>query len=277
MLGRDVLEILQQRGEPTVGLARGELDITKRDACLAAMDRLKPKVVINCAAFTDVNGAESREGEAFAVNATGAENIAAAAAECGAACYFVSTDYVFPGTGEKAWTESDPTSPINAYGRSKLEGEIRTRAACPDSAIFRTAWLYGRYGRNFVSTMLDLARAGRDLKVVDDQIGSPTSTWALAQILVDASGVQARGIFHTTCRGYCSWFEFAQAIFQLSGVHPASLDPVSSVAYPTPARRPHNSRLADTRLESIGIAPLPEWQQALKEHLEQIATFNATL
>jgi dTDP-4-dehydrorhamnose reductase len=270
MLGRDVMAELERRNVNATGLAHSQCDVTVRDDCRGAVERIRPWAVINCAAFTDVNGAESRSDAAWRVNALGAENVAMAAARVGARCIYISTDYVFDGTKADPYIESDSTSPINAYGSTKLEGEKRTAEACPDWAVFRTSWLYGPHGKNFVSTMLEKARANAELCIVSDQIGAPTCTYDLAQLLADAVGLQPQGIYHATCAGACSWFEFAQAIFGLSGIHPSRLEAVSTSRYSTPARRPSNSQLLDTRLAALGVKPLPHWRQALNSHLLRI-------
>jgi dTDP-4-dehydrorhamnose reductase len=270
MLGRDVVAELERRKVPCLGMAHSQCDVTVRDDCRGIVERHKPRIVINCAAFTDVNGAETRSDAAWRVNAMGAENVAASAARVGAACYFISTDYVFDGTKQDAYGENDLTSPINAYGSTKLEGEKRTAEACADWAVFRTSWLYGEHGKNFVSTMLQKARDKAELCIVSDQIGAPTCTHDLACLLADSIDADARGIFHATCSGACSWFEFAQAIFRIAGVHPLRLEAASSSAYSAAARRPANSQLKDTRLKSIGVAPLPHWREALNSHLKRI-------
>jgi dTDP-4-dehydrorhamnose reductase len=271
MLGRDLMAELQRQQIPVVGLTRDQCDVTKLTDCLRAVDEIAPRVVINCAAFTDVNGAESQQDMARLVNATGAENTARAAELAAATCIYISTDYVFDGTKPEPYEEDDVPLPINAYGKSKLGGELRTAAACSRWAVFRTSWLYGEFGRNFVTTVLRKARENEELRVVADQTGSPTCSFDLARVLVESIGKEPRGIFHATSTGACSWYEFAQAVFELSGVKPRGLEPVAAADFPTPACRPANSRLKDSRLAELGIAPLPHWKDALAAHLQRMA------
>jgi dTDP-4-dehydrorhamnose reductase len=253
-----------------VGLTRSQCDITKLTDCLRAAEQFAPGAIVNCAAFTDVNGAESQQDTARLINAMGAENAARAAELAAATCIYVSTDYVFDGAKPEPYEENDVPAPINAYGKSKLGGELRMAAACSRWAVFRTSWLYGEHGRNFVTTMLQKARENQHLRVVADQIGSPTCSFDLARTLVESIAKEPRGIFHATSAGACSWFEFAEAIFELSGTKPRGLEPVAAAEFPTPAQRPANSRLKDSRLASLGVTPLPHWKDALGAHLHRI-------
>lgn len=273
MLGSDVVDELRRRGVPCVGWSRAELDVTDARTCRETIGQVRPAAVIHCAAYTDVNRAESEPDLAMRVNAEGTENVARACAGTGSRVVLVSTDYVFDGTKPEPYLESDPVRPLNAYGCSKLEGERRGLAAAPGHcAVARTSWLYGLRGKNFVTTMLSAARGGKPLKVVHDQTGAPTYTRDLARALVDLALAEPApaGIFHVTNGGACTWYEFAQAIFELSGVTPADLKPCASRDFPTPAVRPANSRLQDTRLQSMGVPPLPPWRDALRRYLEEI-------
>jgi len=267
MLGRALVRELQNRGIPFTAWTRTECDITNLQKLRVLLTETRPLVVINCAAYTDVNGAESHEDAAHLVNGVGAENVALAAAEIGARSFYVSTDYVFDGTKPEPYLETDPVNPINAYGRTKLEGEQRTTAANPHAnAIFRTSWLYGPGAKNFVDTMRNLPPDRHEVRVVADQVGAPTYVVDLARVLADCATLEPVGIYHATGGGACSWYEFAREIFRLTG-RDRTVIPVSSTEYPTPARRPANSRLANTRLTALGVDPLPLWKDALRRYL----------
>jgi dTDP-4-dehydrorhamnose reductase len=252
MLGQD---IVRAAGERAVGLGHAELDVTDADAVTGA---LAGATVINCAAFTDVDGAEADSDTAHAVNADGARNVAAAAGRV----IYVSTDYVFDGAKGEPYVESDPTRPRQEYGHSKLAGEHATADANDNHLVVRSSWLFGAGGRNFVDTMLALGHQRDDLLVVDDQVGSPTFTGHLAQALVALAEGDERGILHVAGGGACSWFEFARAIFDRAGTD-AELRPCSTDEFPRPARRPANSVLASER----GAPALPPWQDGLDAHL----------
>jgi dTDP-4-dehydrorhamnose reductase len=253
MLGQD---ILRAAGDDAVALTRGELDVT--DAA-AVREALAGSTVINCAAYTNVDGAEADPAAAHAVNADGARNVALAAKRV----LYVSTDYVFDGTKAAPYVESDQTAPLQEYGHSKLAGERATAEANEDHLVVRSSWLFGAGGRNFVETMLALGR-GRDgeLLVVDDQLGSPTFTGHLAEALAELAHGDERGTMHVAGAGSCSWFEFAREIFERTGVD-ADLRPCSTEEFPRPARRPANSVLASER----GAPELAAWQDGLDAYL----------
>ncbi|MEI7635282.1 MAG: dTDP-4-dehydrorhamnose reductase [bacterium] len=275
MLGRDLMDELASRKLISIGMDVGECDITNARACVEAMKSCRPSSVINCAAYTDVNRAESEQEKAFEVNGAGAGNVARACAEAGARCLYISTDYVFDGHKDAPYVESDAANPMNVYGASKLEGERQTAGATPNHVIARASWLYGRHGKNFVTTILAAARRGVPLRVVDDQRGAPTWTRDLARLLADLACHDATGIFHAPNSGECTWFGFAREIFELSGVQPVSLASQSAAEYVSPAARPANSRLADTRLAALGIAPMPDWENALTGFLREIGESRA--
>jgi len=259
MLGSDVVDVARARGHDCVGLGHGELDVSDQDAVAAALDRLAPQAIVNCAAWTDVEGAELREADALAVNGTGAGNIARAAAAAGAQLVQVSTDYVFDGTATRAYVESDPTNAISAYGRTKLAGEQEVLAASPQHAVARTAWLFGPGGRNFVTTMLRLAvGAGEELAVVTDEVGCPTFTGHLAPRLLELAEQRAAGVFHLAGAGHCSRNEFARAIFDAAGLELRVAETTQSeLAMLAP--RPAWSVIVSER----EIAPLPQWREGL--------------
>lgn len=270
MLGRDVVAECRRRGLHVDALDRTELDITDASACGAVLASLRPTVVINCAAYTDVNAAEAERRTAFQVNAVGAGYLARAAHAVQARCIYLSTDYVFDGTKSDPYEEDDPPCPINAYGASKLAGEHRTMAETPTWTIVRTSWLFGRGGRNFVETILERGRGQATLDVVCDQWGAPTYTRDLAPALVDVALAHLAGILHLTGTGYCSWYEFACAIVEAAGLGGVEIRPVPSERYPTPARRPANSRLLDRRARAAGVSPRPHWRDALARFLTEL-------
>ena len=252
MLGQDVV---RAAGDRAVALTRHELDVTDR---AAAAEALAGATVINCAAYTDVDGAESDPETAHAVNADGARNVAEAAARV----VYVSTDYVFDGTKASPYLESDAVNPLSAYGRSKLAGERATLTASPHSVIVRTAWLFGAGGPNFVTTMLRLGEERDEVRVVDDQVGCPTFTGHLADALVALADGHGHGFLHVAGAGSCSWFEFARAIFDRAGMD-VDVRPCTTDEFPRPAPRPANSVLMSER-----EAPeLPAWQHGLDAYL----------
>jgi len=275
MLGQAVAAAATRLGHDVVALSRAELDVTDADHVRRVIAAAEPRTIVNCAAWTDVDGAETAEATATAVNGDGAGNVAKAAAETGARIVHVSTDYVFDGEREHAgggtgepWVESDPVNPLGAYGRSKLVGEQQVAAATPEHAIVRTAWLYGAGGRNFVDTMLALGDERDEVSVVTDQIGSPTWSVHLAEGLVELAERSGDvGILHATARGACSWYELAVEVFDRAGVRCRVL-PTTSDRFPRAARRPAYSVLGTERDE----APvLPPWQDGVAAYLSEKA------
>jgi len=266
MLGRDVVGVLRGRGEDVTGLGHRDLDVTDEAAVLAAIRRYRPEVVINCAAWTAVDAAEAAEDEALLVNGRGAGYVAAACAATGSRLVQVSTDYVFAGDGQRPYAEDDRPAPRTVYGRTKLAGEQAVLGLLPESGlVVRTAWLYGGAGPSFVHTMIRLAGQRRFVDVVDDQRGQPTWTVDVAQQLaaLAAPGVPA-GIYHATSCGETTWFDLARAVFALLGTDPDRVRPTTSEAYPRPAPRPANSVLGHARHSLAGIAPIGDWQDALR-------------
>lgn len=270
MLGSDLMEELQTLGCEAAGLDLPECDITDCRQCLDMLSSMTPRIVINCAAYTNVDRAESEREAAFRVNAQGAANVASACAQLRARCIYISTDYVFDGTKAEPYAESDAPNPTSVYGASKLEGERLCQSALQNLVIARTSWLYGARGKNFVTTILAAARAGKALRVVSDQFGAPTYTRDLARVLIAVAASSLRGVLHATNSGACSWFEFANAILDLTQITPASLTPIPGSEYPSPVIRPHNSRLQSIRIREAGIPPLPSWQDALARFLLEI-------
>ena len=262
MLGQDLQRALV--GREVTALSRAELDVTDRDAVRAAV--AGHDVVVNAAAYTNVDGAESHEDEAFAINATGVENLAIAARAHGAKLLTVSTDYVFDGRGTRPYPEDAPRDPLNAYGRTKAAGEELALAAHPDGTfVIRTAWLYGAGGPNFAATMVRLAGTNPTVSVVDDQLGQPTWTVDLADRLVDLADADApAGIYHGTNSGETSWFGFARAVFEVAGLDPERVLPTDSDSFVRPAPRPAYSVLGHDGWSRAGLPPLRDWRAALE-------------
>jgi dTDP-4-dehydrorhamnose reductase len=274
MLGRDLTAVLA--AEPDIDLmaaSRAELDITEPAAVRAAV--AGRDVVVNTAAWTDVDGAEADEAGALAVNGTGTANIAAACAETGAVLLHLSTDYVFSGDATAPYPEDAPIAPVSAYGRSKAAGEAAVRALLPDRGfVLRTAWLYGENGRNFVATILRAAADRETLDVVNDASGQPTWSFPLAGQLVALgraaeSGQAPPGAYHGTASGSTTWYGLARAAFELSGLDPDRIRPVSSDHFPRPARRPMFSVLGHAGWKAAGIPPLAGWRQMLADALSR--------
>lgn len=268
-LGYDVERELERRGIEHLGTSSRELDITDREAVERLMQSYRPDAVIHCAAYTKVDLAEDEPERCWAVNADGTRNMAAACREIGAKLLYISTDYVFPGTGEQFRRTDDPVSPVNTYGRSKLAGELAVQSLLEKYFIVRISWVFGKNGNNFVKTMLRLAETKADLSVVCDQIGSPTYTADLAPLLCDMVQTERYGVYHATNEGTCAWSEFAEAIFELAG-RQVVVHPIPTSAYPTRAVRPLNSRMSKERLRDNGFQELPEWKNALARYLKEI-------
>lgn len=276
MLGRDLAGLLRAQGAEFTPLGRTELDITDPAAVAETVGAVKPDVVVNCAAWTAVDAAEEHEEAALAINFRGAANLATACAGIGALLVHPSTDYVFDGHASAPYAEDAPTAPAGAYGRTKLAGEQAVRAALPDASyVVRTAWLYGAHGKNFVKTMLRLARNGTAPGVVADQHGQPTWTADVAaQIyaLVDRSA--PAGVYHATSSGQTTWFGFAAEIFALYQGHGQDQDPdperllvtprpITTAEFPTPAQRPAYSVLGHEAWHAAGISPIGDWKDSL--------------
>lgn len=272
MLGLDLQVALGLAGvdeDHVSAKTRVDLDITDLDAVREAVRG--HDLVVNAAAFTAVDDAESHEAEAFAVNATGAANVARACREFGARMVHISTDYVFAGDATDPYAEDAALAPRSAYGRTKAAGEWAVRAHCPDSWIVRTAWLYGAGGPNFVKTMALLARERETLSVVDDQRGQPTWTVDLADAIVRLVQADAPfGVWHGTNSGETTWHGFTREIFTLLGLDPDRVQPTTTDAFPRPAPRPAYSVLAHDSWQMSRLAPLPHWQDALARALPSV-------
>jgi dTDP-4-dehydrorhamnose reductase len=274
MLGQDVVAAARERGWEVAGLAHAELDVTDGDAVAAALAAARVgrgDAVVNCAAWTDVDGAESDPDGAHAVNAVGAGNVARTTAACGARLVHVSTDYVFDGEQRTPYMESDPTGPRSVYGRTKLAGEEAVTAAGGSHAIVRSSWLFGLGGRNFVATMLRLGEERDEVSVVSDQLGCPTPTEDLARALLDLARSDAQGLFHAAGHPSCSWYDFTVEVFRRAGVDCGVL-PCTTADMPRPAPRPAFSVLGTERPETPVLRP---WQDGLQSYLNARKAIHA--
>jgi dTDP-4-dehydrorhamnose reductase len=261
MLARALRETLEARGHAVTALSRRELDVTDAPHVRYIVDAERPEVVVQCAAYTRVDDAEREESTALSINADGARNVARACRARDARFVYPSTDYVFDGTARSPYAPAARPAPLNAYGRSKLAGEHAAREA-GDALIVRTSWLYAAHGRNFVRTMLERARAGQPLRVVDDQRGAPTVANDLATMimLLLERGAPA-GVYHATNAGETTWYELARAAFEIAGVG-AELTRIESAQFPQPAKRPSYSVLDCSDTYAI-TGPAPHWRDAL--------------
>jgi dTDP-4-dehydrorhamnose reductase len=263
MLGRDLMDIL---GNEARGVDVEDIDIRELSSVQKVLLTLKPRLVINAAAYTDVDGCESNQELAMEVNGEGVAHLAMICKEIGATLVQISTDYVFDGSKGSPYQEDDPTGPLSVYGESKLAGEMNARF-CPEHLIIRTQWLYGLHGKNFVETMLRLATEKKELAVVDDQVGSPTWTVDLGLAIKALIDKGCRGTYHAANGGFCSWNEFARAIFAEAGIE-MTVKPMSTGDLGRPAPRPLYSTLDCGKLaRDAGFQPQP-WQEALKHYLK---------
>ena len=277
-LGSDLVRLAGARGSTVLALSSAELDITDPDAVRAAVERaatLDPAaVVINAAAYTAVDAAETDRDRAFAVNADGPAQLAAATAAAGLRLLHVSTDYVFPGDGTRPYATDDATGPLGVYGASKLAGEEAVLAGNPRGQVVRTSWVYGAHGANFVRTMVRLASGDGIITVVDDQRGAPTHAADLAAGLLELAGLEGPTgsdptrtvgrVLHGTSTGETTWFEFARTVFAAVGADPQRVQPISSAQRPSPAARPAYSVLSDASWREAGLTPLPPWHEAFE-------------
>lgn len=269
MLGSDLLNRLSLRHD-VVGQDIQDIDITVAEACQDVISRISPDVVINAAAYTNVDGCESDKETCFQVNAEAVKNIALACADTGTKIVHISTDYVFDGKKTTPYTEDDICQPLNVYGQSKRMGERYLQELARDFILVRTSWLFGKNGKNFVTTIADKARQEKKLRVVADQTGAPTYTWDLAgaiQLLIENDHA---GVFHVTNQGSCSWYEFAEKIVETIGATDVCIEPISSDALTRPAIRPHNSVLSCRKFIETAEAPMRHWHAALDAFLREI-------
>ncbi len=274
MLGRDLVSQLPCLVKPVcpsveiIAAPHEHMDITNGSNTSKFIAQIKPDVIVNCAAFTNVDACETQKSEAIAVNTTGPRNIALAGKETGAKVVHISTDYVFDGAQHEPYRETDKPNPISVYGKSKLEGERAIQEISDNYAIVRTAWLYGPYRKNFVTTMLDLGRKNRSVSVVTDQCGCPTYTADLSYALWTIISMDLRGLYHATNTGTCSRYEWAKKIFELTGDQ-VSVLPLKTEDYKRAAPVPKNSSLNCTKYATASGQKMRPWQEALEEYLSK--------
>jgi dTDP-4-dehydrorhamnose reductase len=268
-LGYDVVKELQRRGHEAIGVNSEEMDITDSQKVSQVITNAKADIVIHCAAYTAVDAAEDHKEICYKVNAEGTRNIANICKKLDLKMIYISTDYVFDGTGERPWEPDDKREPLNYYGQTKYEGELAVESLLEKYFIVRIAWVFGINGKNFVKTMLNLAEKMDKITVVNDQVGSPTYTYDLARLLVDMAETDKYGHYHVTNEGYCTWYEFAKEIFKQAGKN-ITVEPVTSEQYPSKAKRPSNSRMSKDKLDENGFMRLPDWQDALARYLKCI-------
>lgn len=271
-LGHDVAEELKKRGHIVIGTDRQKMDITDAASVDRVIRESAPDAVIHCAAYTAVDGAEDDQEQCYRVNVEGTRSIANVCRDLNIKLIYISTDYVFSGCGERPWEPDDRREPQNVYGRSKCEGEMVVESTLDKYFIVRVTWTFGVNGKNFVKTMLKLSETHDTIRVVNDQIGSPTYTLDLARLLADMVETEKYGIYHATNEGVCSWYDFACAIFREAGLSgKITVLPVTSEEYGAKAPRPHNSRMSNAKLEENGFDRLPPWQDALRRYLQALA------
>jgi len=270
-LGKDLEKALLNTGRHEItSLGHTELNITKPDDIKRLISVTPPEVIIHCAAWTNVDQCELNKDNAYLVNALGSRNVAVMAAKVGAKLVYLSTDYVFNGEERQPYTEFDLADPINVYGKSKQAGEKYVSSLSNKYFIIRTSWLYGYYGQNFVKTMLNLAKEKSEVAVVNDQVGSPTYTKDLACFITELIETELYGIYHASNSGFCSWFDFAQAIFQKASLNRMKVKPISTPELNRPAPRPAYSVLDNYCIRLEGLPGLRSWEEAIQEFLSEI-------
>lgn len=272
-LGHDVVKRLEELEIEAVGVDKEDFDLSDKAQTHDFILSAKPDVVVHCAAYTAVDRAEEDQKICYAVNSEGTRSIAEACKAIDAKLVYISTDYVFDGEGMDPQPEDRPTKPVNYYGYSKEQGEVAVKELLENYFIIRTSWMYGINGNNFVKTMLKLAQSKPELSVIDDQIGAPTYTSDLAALICDMLQTTRYGTYHGVNEGYCSWYEFALAIFEKSGISIA-VHPIRTSEYPARVKRPLNSRLSKENLDKAGFSRLPHWQDALDRFMKEIMTIG---
>jgi dTDP-4-dehydrorhamnose reductase len=269
-LGYDVVQRLQRLNIECLGTSRREFDLTNELAIKGFIKKYSPDVVVHCAAYTAVDKAEEERELCYKVNVLGTRYVAQACADINAKMVYISTDYVFDGEGERPFEVTDKPNPINYYGRTKYEGELEVQRLLDKAFIIRVSWVFGLNGNNFVKTMLRLGEKGNQLRVISDQVGSPTYTPDLAELISKMMLTEKYGTYHATNEGYCSWYEFACEIFKIAGLN-VVVNPVKTEEYlTTRAARPKNSRLSKKSLKLEGFDELPNWQDALQRYLSEL-------
>jgi len=268
-LGFDVVNLLKKTGIDCIGVDKDDFDLTSEEKTKKYIIDYKPDVIVHSAAYTQVDRAEDERELCYSVNVLGTRYIAECSEKLGSKLVYISTDYVFDGEKNEPYNVDDKPNPINYYGYTKYLGEIEVKNKVEKYFIVRTSWVFGKNGNNFVKIMLKLGKEKDELKVVSDQVGSPTYTGDLAKLIVDMIKTDKYGIYHATNEGYCSWYEFACKIFEIAGLD-INVIPITSKEYPTKAKRPKNSRLSKESLDKAGFSRLRSWTEALTFFLTEI-------
>jgi len=267
-LGYDIVKALKEVNIEAVGVDIDDMDITDETSVNTCITQAHVDAIIHCAAWTAVDLAEDEVDQCRKVNKDGTAHIVKVCQKLNLPLMYFSTDYIFNGQGETPWDEYGEAQPLNVYGLTKYEGEVEVKKL-QKYFIIRISWVFGVNGKNFVKTMLRLGKEKGEVNVVNDQIGSPTYTYDLAKLCVDMIQTQEYGIYHATNEGYCSWYEFTKEIYRIAGMN-VKVNPVSSDAFPSKAKRPSNSRMNKTQLDKHGFKRLPSWQDALKRYIPLI-------
>ena len=266
-LGKDLTEFLKSKNFSIYPFSSKELDVTNLDLTIKIIKEIKPNILINCAAYTAVDDCEKNIQRAFLVNGIGAKNVAIASQIVNAKLFHISTDYVFDGKKTSPYTEYDLPNPISFYGKSKYFGEIFLKEHCLKFFILRVSGVYGKYGKNFVKTIINLAREKDEIRVVNDQHVTPTSTIEICKLIYELIPTEHYGLYHATCEGECTWFEFAKFIFNELNIK-TKLIPCTTDEFPRPAKRPKNSVLENFNLKLIGYNTFSHWTNAIKNFLK---------
>lgn len=265
-LGYDVVKELDKRGYISVGVDKEKMNLTDLSNINSFIKDSNIDAIIHCAAYTSVDLAEDNKELCKIVNSLSVKEIANVCKELDIPLVYISTDYVFDGSKDGEYTESDIENPVNIYGKTKLYGENYVKEILDKYYIVRISWVFGENGNNFINTMLRLSKEYKELNIIDDQIGSPTYTKDLAPLLVDMLEIDKYGLYHATNEGFCSWYEFAKEIFKIKNID-IKVNPISTKDYPTKARRPLNSKMSKQKLIDKGFTPLRNWKEALNEYL----------
>lgn len=268
-LGADLTAEMEKRNLQAAGIDIDTVDITDYEALEAFIEAEKPDAVVHLAAYTAVDKAEQEKEKCALINVKGTENIAKICGKKGIKLLYTSTDYIFGGEGDTPFETDSSPAPCNYYGLTKYEGEQAVKKHCPQHFIVRISWVFGVHGKNFVYTMLRLAENNREIRVVNDQTGSPTFTPDISKLICDMIATDKYGVYHATNEGFCTWAEFAAEIMRRAGKDTKIL-PISTEQYPTPAKRPRNSRLSKKSLDDAGFTRLPRWEDALDRFLEEV-------
>lgn len=268
-LGYDIVRELKKRNEnDIISLDVDDMDITNKDTVDTVITKYNPDVIMHCAAYTNVDGAEDNEELCYKVNVIGTKNIVEVAKKIDAKMLYISTDYIFDGNKEGLYEINDKANPLSVYGKTKYEGELETLKH-DKSFIVRISWVFGINGKNFIRTMLRLAETRNEINVVCDQIGSPTYTVDLSKLLVDIVNTDKYGIYHANNSGYCSWADFAKYIFEINSIN-VKVNPIKAADYPSKAIRPYNSKLSKQSLIDNGFELLPAWEDAVLRYNEEL-------